>query len=752
MQHHRWLFFRAGAVDQVALRDGFDLLALPELDQKLWVALAMPTTGVDIDPVTLELLDANKDGRIRVNDILAAVRDIKRIFKNPSEVLTSRDEIDLDAIADETVLAAAKRMLADLDKRDAKAITIDDTIAVTKAFTDTVLNGDGIIIPASAEEGPVRTAIEEAIATVGSVTDRSGKPGIDKALADQFFADVDKHVAWLDSGADARPLGDDTEAAAEALRVVREKLEDYFTRCRLAAFDPRAQAALAAQESELLAISTKTLSAGDEAIRRLPLARVEPTPRLQLSTGINPAWAAELATFVEKTVKPILGSRDELTPADLAAIVDKLSAYETWRANKPDTKVSVIANDRIRELAAPELRAKVYDLIAADEALRTEYEQITNVVRAVRYQRDFGRILRNFVNFSDFYSKKNGAFQAGTLYLDGRALHLCVHVADTAKHGALAAASEACLVYCDITREGTTKQIAAALTNGDAENVFVGRNGVFYDRDGNDWDATVTKVIANPISVREAFWAPYKKLVKVIEENVTKRAQEADAAASAKLEEAGKTIAHADKEALAAAGATGKKPGAGPVKKIDLGTVAAIGVAIGGIGTLVGALLGTLFGLGKWLPLGVIAILLMISGPSMLLAWLKLRRRNLGPILDANGWAINSRARINVAFGAAMTELAAIPSGSKRSLSDPFADKTPPWRLYIALTGLLLLAGTWYVGRLDRWLPHSARSTTVLGEYAPAYDKLKKQQEADKAKAGGEQPAENKADEAPPAP
>jgi hypothetical protein len=115
----------------------------------------------------------------------------------------------------------------------------------------------------------------------------------------------------------------------------------------------------------------------------------------------------------------------------------------------------------------------------------------------------------------------------------------------------------------------------------------------------------------------------------------------------------------------------------------------------------------------------------MISGPSMLLAWLKLRRRNLGPILDANGWAINSRARINVAFGAAMTELAAIPSGSKRSLSDPFADKTPPWRLYIALTTLLVVSGTWYVGRLDNYLPKTIRSTSVLGEYAPAYKPAK---------------------------
>ena len=46
---HRWHFFRAGGVDQVSLRNGEDLKALGELDQKLWVALAMPVKGVDLD-------------------------------------------------------------------------------------------------------------------------------------------------------------------------------------------------------------------------------------------------------------------------------------------------------------------------------------------------------------------------------------------------------------------------------------------------------------------------------------------------------------------------------------------------------------------------------------------------------------------------------------------------------------------------------------------------------------------------------
>ena len=96
------------------------------------------------------------------------------------------------------------------------------------------------------------------------------------------------------------------------------------------------------------------------------------------------------------------------------------------------------------------------------------------------------------------------------------------------------------LLYCDCVRRATgeRRQIVAAVTNGDADNLMVGRNGIFYDRDGLDWDATITKIVDNPISLRQAFWAPYKKLVRLIEEQVAKRAAAADAAATQKLETA----------------------------------------------------------------------------------------------------------------------------------------------------------------------------------------------------------------------
>jgi hypothetical protein len=99
----------------------------------------------------------------------------------------------------------------------------------------------------------------------------------------------------------------------------------------------------------------------------------------------------------------------------------------------------------------------------------------------------------------------------------------------------------------------------------------------------------------------------------------------------------------------------------------------------------------------------------------MLLAWLKLRQRNLGPLLDASGWAINGRARINVPFGAALTALPVLPKGAERSLKDPYAEKRRPWGLYIFLLLILATAFAWYAGRLDHWLPKAVQRTHVFG-------------------------------------
>jgi len=687
MSAHVWKFFRAGGFDQVKLETGADLLRLNELDLKLWVALACPTTGLEFDPATAALIDTDRDGRIRASELIAAVSWAGSMLADPDEIVRGGDTLALSAIADPTLRAAAKRICANLGKAEANTVTLADVAEVDQSFADTTLNGDGVIIEASAADEPTRAAIRDIAACMGTVTDRSGKAGIDQGRADAFFEACTAFDDWQ-RAADADrarvlPAGDATAAAAEAVRAVRSRTDDYFRRCRLAAFDPRALALLEQKESEAPLIAGEDGAAAVTMMASLPLAQPGAGRALPLESGVNPAHAGAVAALRAAAVRPLLGDRAELSEPAWQELTGRLSAFEDWHAARAGAAVERLGIARVRELLGGGAREAVNAAIAQDAALAPEVAAIAGVEKLLRYKRDLHLLCVNFVSFRDFYESGAPAiFQAGTLYLDQRSCTLTLPVEDVGRHAAMAGLAGSYLAYCDCARRGSgeRRQIVAAFTNGDADNLMVGRNGIFIDRAGRDWDATITKLIENPISIRQAFWAPYKKLVRLVEEQVAKRAAEADAASEKQLGATATGVANVDQA----------KP---PAKKIDVGTVAALGVAFGALATAFAAIAGYLSGLLKlpfWqLCLAVVGLLLLVSGPSMLIAWLKLSKRNLGPILDANGWAVNARAKLNVPFGASLTGVAKLPPGHKLSVEDRFGERRSPWpRLAMVLVVL----------------------------------------------------------------
>ena len=688
---HSWNFFRTGGLDQVALATGADLLALDQLDQKLWVALSCPVKGLELDEKTLALIDADSDGRVRVPELLAAIKWAAARLRDPGALLAGALELPLAAINDATpdgkiLLASAKQILANLGKKTATAIPVEDAADTAKIFAASALNGDGVIPPEATEDAAVQTLIREIVATVGGSPDLAGSTGVTAAQIEKFFADLAAYVVWVEQSAakDIAILGSATDAAVTALKAVRAKVEDFFARTRLAAFDGRALAALNRSETEYLALAAKDLTITADEVTGFPLARIAADAPLPLLAGVNPAWAAALAALHAAVVTPVYGAdKITLTAAEWTALNAKFSAYETWLGGKAGAAVEKLGLDRAKEILGGSGRAALDALIAADAVLAPEFKAISDVERLARYHRDLRALLHNFVNFADFYSPDRWAiFQAGTLFLDSRSTELCIRV-DGANP--LAAMSKAYIAYCLCTRAGCPPMvIAACFTQGDSDYLFVGRHGLFYDRAGRDWDATITTIVDNPISIRQAFWSPYKKFVRLIEEQVAKRAAAAEAASAAKLAAAAEKTVQADHA---------KPPE--PPPKVDVGSVAAIGVAIAGATTAITLILGYVFALKLWqYPLVLLGLMLVISTPSMIIAWLKLRQRTLGPILEGNGWAVNGRVKINIPFGRALTDLAELPPGARRSLEDPYEDKEAARqkRNAILLGALLALA------------------------------------------------------------
>ncbi|MBL8695243.1 MAG: hypothetical protein JNJ88_14210 [Planctomycetes bacterium] len=698
---HSWKFFRIGGFDQVRLDSATDITSIDQLNQKLWAALACPTRGLEFDSATLDIIDTDKDGRIRAPELIAATRWLGTVLKDAGGIVKGGSSVALSAINDSTpdgkaVLAAAKQILLDLGKKDAPSISLDDTLNTAKIFANTKFNGDGVIPAEAAEDDATKKVVEDVIACYGSLPDRSGKPGISQEKADLLYTDCAAFADWhkkAEADSAIMIVGAKTADAAAAVRAVRTKVDDFFARCRLASYDTRAIAALNRNEQEYLNIAAKDLSIDACEISGFPLARIEAGRALPLEGSVNPAWAGAIAVLRDHAVKPILGERRELTEADWSALKAKLAPYEAWTASKAGAAVEKLGIARVREILAGKGKDSIAALIAKDLERKPAADAISAVEKLVRFQRDLYKLLLNFVNFKDFYDGGDKAiWQSGVLYLDGRSCELCIRVEDSGKHGTFAVLSKCYLAYCDLVRKSTGEkmQIAAAFTDGDSDNLMVGRNGIFYDRRGNDWDATITKIVDNPISIRQAFWSPYKKLIRYIEEQIAKRAAAADDAANKRLQESADSMAKS-----AETGEAKKKE----EKKIDIGVVAALGVAVGGITAALGALLQAFFGLGMWMPLGLLGLVILISGPSMVIAWLKLRQRNLGPLLDANGWAVNTQAKINIPFGKSLTGIATLPPGSQRDLTDPYADSNKGRKWFVTTLVLaLLIAAAWYFG------------------------------------------------------
>ena len=442
--------------------------------------------------------------------------------------------------------------------------------------------------------------------------------------AEAKLADVLKRIAELDK---AEPSEADKKALAD-WEAEGKKPEIAVCGDATAAAD----AALAAVEKEIDAFFTPP----DD----MPLVTDEPDKTLPLREHLNPKHLEAIIDFAEKCVKPVLGERDSVSRLDWKKVKAAFAPYRAWLAAKP--------------------------VASAPERSGLEAEE-----RLVRYRTHLGEFLENYVTMDRLYGGKDWAmFQTGVLRIDGKELNLCFHVASEAAHSALSGRSECCVIYLKLTRpdEGAERAICAVVTAGTVGGLYVGRNGVFYDRDGRNWQAVITKVVEAQVSLAEAFWAPWKKLGAAIGGAVKKFLGEREAAADAKLAAGAQSVTSGKKDGASGAGGAA-----------IASSVAAIGIGVGMVGAAAASLVAAVKGMGPWQAvLAVVAIILVVSLPSVILTWFKLRRRDLGAILNAGGWAINRQMRFSMKRARAFTKCA----------------RTSEWWLYALLLALLLgLAG-----------------------------------------------------------
>ena len=706
-QKYKWQFENIGGCSRVKIATGQDIAHLDELDTKMWTVLSCPVKGLEIDEKSLRYMDLDADGKIRVNDVVGVSQWATKVLKNPDLLLPGNDAIGIEEINAENeegqkLAKAAKQILANLGKEETR-ISLADTADIAAIFAKTRFNGDGVITPASSDVAEEINAITAAVAKTGGTMDRSGQLGITAPQVEQFYAELKAYSDWCAAEVPA-PFGDKTDAVIAAYQALDAKMKDFFMRNKLAKFSPDSTVALDVQTSRIEAISAENLSVKGDEIAAYPIARITGEAAMDLTAPINPAWAGQFKVL-EGVAIP--AGQKTLSEEEWAAIGAQFAAYTAWKGSKAGASVEDLTIATVNELLQQDKKQALLDLVAQDASYKEEADNIEMVDKFLHILRDFYRLLKNFITFHDFYNKekKLGAiFQSGTLIIDQRACRFCMKVENMPAHNATAVTSGLFLVYCDCTTKTSAAkmQIVAAITVGEIGNLIVGKNALYYDNAGVEWDAVITKVVDNPISVAQAFWSPYRRMSVAVENLISKSAAEKDskmmADATAKINAAPTTLP-ATPAPAAGADAAAPKPAAAPPFDIAkfAGIFAAIGMAVGMIGTALASLAKGLWALTWWqLVLVFLGLMMLISGPAMVLAWLKLRRRNIAPLLNANGWAVNAASKISIPFGETLTDVAKYP---KLKLKDPYAKKGMSAWAKVLVTLLVLAviaAAVWY--------------------------------------------------------
>ena len=704
---YNWTFTSVGGTVRVKITSGADIAHLGELDRKLWSVLSCPAKSLEFDQKTLDLIDTDHDGNIRVDEVVANAEWLTGILKNPDLLLTRGTEIPFDAFNTENpegakLLSSAKQILTNLGL-EKDSIAIEDTADLTKVFANSKFNGDGVITAASPDNEALAALVTTITEVIGKAPDRSGVDGVTADHIEAFYTALADYAAWKDAGTgEVLPYGDKTADALAAVNALKDKVADFFMRCKLIGFDKAIAPAVDVKVDKISTIEGNLADAGS-AIGEEPLAKPAADGILPLN-AVNPAWKGAIEGMRALVLD---AKKDTLTEAEWNEIVGKFAPYIAWMDAKKGAEVEGLGIDKVKELLKADQKGALLQLIDADKALEEEALSIEAVDKLLHLYHNFYDFLNNYVVFADFYDPARKAiFQAGRLYVDQRSTDLCIRV--DGPHPEISTLSGMFILYCACKSDkmGKTMNIAAVLTDGDVDDLRPGKNAVFYDRDGNDWSAVVTSIVENPISTKQAFWAPYKKASRWISEKVDKFAGD-------KASKGEDTLSNITEKVTAApAGAEGAtKAGADAAQKaapFDIARFAGIAAALGMAVAAVGAVLvGIVKGLAalkwwQWIIL-IAALMLIISLPSVFIAWRKLRKRDLGPILNANGWAINAASYVRGKFAKNLTQVAKFP---KLTAVDPVARRKAGWRKFLFWLIFLLVAAFCFLFFTDRLAPY----------------------------------------------
>ena len=646
---HRHAFFHTARTTQVALTCGADIEHLADLDRTYWAILSRPTYIEGRAETLASDLDTNEDGRIRMPEVLAAIEWLKPRIASFDRLFLPYEGLVKEDFRDDTPEGKALSDLLAKVAPDGTPIPLDTLFKQRTKVCGAEPCYPGKVPFTCGCDPTVERRILDVAETLWCCNPGiSGEEELGRKEFEEGVKTVDQGLAWV-AAKPKSPYNDDADFATFC--ALQEPIDAYFRACETLRYDP---ASTVLTHDPALPL--------DKAPLALPSAEAKGLP---LRDGINPEWREEL-TRVSKWV-----AADTLTPEAWQRLKADFAPLTAWYDDpeflprRDDFLAFVDSDDKeqIEDLTNPEIRATLLRLIEESEAkvkLSATYDELQ---RFAALRGGLLRFLRNFVNVSDLYPPvADPLFLCGKLFMDGRIASLCFPVANGGEkaHAALAAPARCCLVYCTLERkEQTNRTILAVFTAGTVGALTVGKRGLFVDLNGNDWEATVSHVAITTISLWEAFFAPWRKIGEVCSETVQKLIGGRGDTATAVVTAAAvtKTQAAAGTPTTAAAPAAKATPPASNASQ--MASVATLGISLSFLASAAAAIASAVTHAPLWKTGSVVlGIILVVSIPSVILAWIRLRNRDLAPILNASGWAVNRAIGLTPRLGRFFTQRA----------------------------------------------------------------------------------------------
>lgn len=664
-------FTRFGRSFHLKIDSAEDLRQAAELDEALWVATNAPIGQIHCDSVLLDMLDTDGKGRITARELKCVIRWLLDTLSDHGGIDEGSTVLRFAALNESVeggsrIAAAAAKMLRRLNDADGKQITLEQVREIRKEVEATPVSEAGLVPPEASEDEIVRTFIKDMIETVGGTKHLSGSMAVGASQLEKFLADARSYLDWHGRGAladdatgtDVLPLGISTKEAYAVLAGVRGKIDEYFAQCQALVTDERFVQPMGWAERELINMDFDDPAAVETVLSRAPLARANTARELIFNDPINPHYAARIEEFRHRVLSPVLSddASDRLTSDGWRKIKDTFAAHQLWVLARPDVTVAKLGAETLGMYLDEKFATQLTALIERSKTAAVELAEIRLTEKLILAQGHMLELANNFVSFPRLYdADRRAMFEMGTLVADGRRFCFAAGVLDRKKHAKIAAVSNMFVMYVHVTPrdQRADYEVAIPVTSGGRGNLAVGKRGVFYEIDGAECDAQIVQIIENPISLREAFFSPFKRLGRLLTGKIESLATEAEK----KLDKAATGIAISPKPATKA------KSGAGPSGG---GAMVGAGLAIAALGSAMAYITKSLSQVHWWQVLvGVACAIIAVMLPTSIVAFMKLRKRDLSAILEGAGWAINARMRLTRKLGTFFTNRPKYPAHAR---------------------------------------------------------------------------------------